>query len=256
MKTLGVVQSRISSSRLPGKALMTLGGEPMALRVMRRLSAARGVDAVGLATSEEACDDVLADRARKAGFSISRGPVDDIVLRLRRAAEESGADILVRAWGDCAFLVADAAEAVLGLVAAGAPLASTNAPGAPKGWPAGFGIEAYALETLRALDDALGPGGPLREFPIEAALRRGLTPAHAAAPDHDLSVYLCVDYPEDLDAARRLAEEELAAGGPFLRSAKLFPFLSARRPITDAFSHAPRNVEYEAFKEAERGGTP
>ena len=47
-----VVASRSGSSRLPGKALLPLRGQPMLLFLLRRIRAIRRADAVLLATTD------------------------------------------------------------------------------------------------------------------------------------------------------------------------------------------------------------
>ena len=50
---LAVIPARWGSTRLPGKALATIAGEPMIAHVVRRALAARTVDAVVVATDDE-----------------------------------------------------------------------------------------------------------------------------------------------------------------------------------------------------------
>ena len=39
--TLAIIQARMSSSRLPGKVLMDIGGQPMLMRVIERVNQAK-----------------------------------------------------------------------------------------------------------------------------------------------------------------------------------------------------------------------
>ena len=50
MKTVAIVQARMSSSRLPGKVLADVAGQPMLARVCARVRQARRVDACVVAT--------------------------------------------------------------------------------------------------------------------------------------------------------------------------------------------------------------
>ncbi|HKD77564.1 MAG TPA: hypothetical protein VKB76_18815, partial [Ktedonobacterales bacterium] len=60
MKTVGVVQARMGSTRLPGKVMMDLGGGPVVDWALRALRLAPGIDDVVLATSTLAIDDIIA----------------------------------------------------------------------------------------------------------------------------------------------------------------------------------------------------
>jgi spore coat polysaccharide biosynthesis protein SpsF len=100
-KIIAVIQSRLGSTRLPGKALLPILGQPMLARIIERLWFSRRIDDILLSTTESPQDDALVSAAAEMGISASRGPVDHIVERLHRAAVASRADILVRVWGDC-----------------------------------------------------------------------------------------------------------------------------------------------------------
>ena len=69
---LAVVQARLGSTRLPGKALLEIAGRPMVAHVVARAAATPGVDRVVLATTVNREDDALADFARSAGLACVR----------------------------------------------------------------------------------------------------------------------------------------------------------------------------------------
>ena len=52
MKSVAVIQARISSTRLPGKALKDLCGHPLIFHVIERAKKIRGIDQVTLAIGE------------------------------------------------------------------------------------------------------------------------------------------------------------------------------------------------------------
>ena len=59
LKVIAIVQARMSSSRLPGKVLMPLGGLPVIYHVTRRSERANLVDKVVVATSTLPDDDEI-----------------------------------------------------------------------------------------------------------------------------------------------------------------------------------------------------
>ncbi len=107
--TAVVLQARLDSTRLPGKALLDLGGKPVISRVMENL---RNVDADEYVL---ACDydsfQKLSPLAEEAGFKCISGPKEDVLERFALVIREIKADIIVRATGDNPFLFADAAAA-------------------------------------------------------------------------------------------------------------------------------------------------
>jgi len=94
-----VLQARTSSSRLPAKALLPIGGLPLAVFCARRLGSA-GHEVV-LATSEDPSDDLLALTAERAGLKVFRGSLNNVLQRFVRCIADLGDDdIVVRATGD------------------------------------------------------------------------------------------------------------------------------------------------------------
>jgi spore coat polysaccharide biosynthesis protein SpsF len=99
MRTRVVVQSRLSSSRLPGKAMLTVAGMPLIELVARRV-ANTGHEVV-VATSEEHFDDHIAEHLASVGIPVFRGSLDDVLGRFVAAtADLDDDDAVVRMTGD------------------------------------------------------------------------------------------------------------------------------------------------------------
>jgi spore coat polysaccharide biosynthesis protein SpsF len=93
-----IVFARMSSSRLPGKMLMDLGGRTLLERVIDR---ARCVHPdVVLATSDRPEDDALEENAEKAAIPVFRGSLDDVMGRAVQAAQHHEFDAFARLCGD------------------------------------------------------------------------------------------------------------------------------------------------------------
>jgi spore coat polysaccharide biosynthesis protein SpsF (cytidylyltransferase family) len=95
-----VVSARMASTRCPGKALVSLAGRPLLEVLLERVSSARGVAGVVLATSRTAENDPLAELASRAGVRVFRGDEEDVLRRHLDAAREVEADHVVRVTGD------------------------------------------------------------------------------------------------------------------------------------------------------------
>ena len=99
MRTRVVIQSRLSSSRLPGKALMDLGGMPLIELVARRASRT-GFEVV-VATSVGAYDGRIARHLERVGIRVVRGQLDDVLGRFLVATEDlEPTDRVIRLTGD------------------------------------------------------------------------------------------------------------------------------------------------------------
>jgi spore coat polysaccharide biosynthesis protein SpsF len=94
-----ILQARMASQRLPGKALEVVGGRPIVEQCLRRLSAANAGPVI-LATTTRPEDDVLVALASRAGLATFRGAAEDVLGRYAACAAHFGIDVIVRATAD------------------------------------------------------------------------------------------------------------------------------------------------------------
>ncbi len=99
-----IVQARMGSSRLPGKTLADIGGEPMLWHVCHRVEAARLVDLVIVATTDCVRDDPIAVFCQEQKIACFRGSEPDVLDRFSSAAQLHKADIVVRVTADCPLI--------------------------------------------------------------------------------------------------------------------------------------------------------
>lgn len=99
-KSVAVVQARMGSKRLPGKALRLLGSRPAILHTLENLRTVSCVSQVIVATSEAQEDDALARLCLRQGFTVHRGSLNDVYQRVLDAGEAARADYILRIPGD------------------------------------------------------------------------------------------------------------------------------------------------------------
>jgi spore coat polysaccharide biosynthesis protein SpsF len=104
MKVVAIIQARMSASRLPGKVLLDIGGEPMLARVVERTRRSQGVNQVLVATSQEQADDPIEAFCTQRGYSCFRGSLHDVLDRYYQAAKSHSAEIVVRITADCPII--------------------------------------------------------------------------------------------------------------------------------------------------------
>lgn len=104
MRVVAVIQARMSSTRLPGKILESLGESTVLEWVVDAARAARLVDDVVVATSIDRSDDKTADFCGALGVPYVRGSLDDLISRYQLASHSTGADAVVRLTADCPLL--------------------------------------------------------------------------------------------------------------------------------------------------------
>ncbi len=136
-----VVQMRLDSTRLPGKALLRIGGTNLAGMVLRRLRAC-AADAYVLATDADGAS-ALADVAGEFGFSVFAGPKDDVLARYAMAAQAFALERVIRATGDNPFVSVTLADrAVQVALESGADYVGLV------GMPVGMGVEVINVPAL------------------------------------------------------------------------------------------------------------
>ena len=104
MRTVCIVQARMSSTRLPGKVLLPLAGREVLAHVLERLAFCQTLNEVVVATSSDASDDVLAQWCHARGVTVFRGSLQDVLDRYYQCALRSWADAVVRITADCPAL--------------------------------------------------------------------------------------------------------------------------------------------------------
>ena len=103
-KTVAIVQARTSSTRLPRKVLLDLGGQPLLAWNLRRLARASRIDEVIVATTTEPDDAAIVELSAALGFRTWRGPLEDVLTRYVGAATMAEATTVVRVTSDCPFI--------------------------------------------------------------------------------------------------------------------------------------------------------
>ncbi|SVC28054.1 uncharacterized protein METZ01_LOCUS280908, partial [marine metagenome] len=104
MRTVAVVQARMGSNRFPGKVMCDLAGRPLIDWVLSRVMLSALVDRTVLATTDSHLDDALALYAAGLGVAVYRGDENDVLGRVASAADEAGAEWVVRVCADSPFV--------------------------------------------------------------------------------------------------------------------------------------------------------
>ena len=94
-----IFQTRLNSSRLPGKALLDVCGFPAIILAVKRVSNC-GREVI-VATSTAPADDILCDALQRFNIKYVRGPLDDVMQRYVFAAQNmDDDDVIARLTGD------------------------------------------------------------------------------------------------------------------------------------------------------------
>ena len=92
MKIGAIIFSRMSSGRLPGKAMLDISGKTLLNRVIERTKSIKLIDHICIATSTNIEDDVIESTAEFLGIDVFRGDLNDVAGRAISAADYYGYD--------------------------------------------------------------------------------------------------------------------------------------------------------------------
>lgn len=201
MKIVGIIQARMNSSRLPGKVLLDLAGEPMLVRVVNRALMATTLDKVVIATPDKAIVRLCTDR----GWPCYCGSEADVLDRYYQAAATFVADVIVRITGDCPLIDPEMIDKITkGFLKRGhLDYASNRLP--PRTFPVGYEIDVMTFNALgRAWHEDTNP--TWREH-VTPYIYRHPEKFRIAGVTNSIdysSIRLTVDTAEDLDFVRRI----------------------------------------------------
>ncbi|GAA2694097.1 cytidylyltransferase domain-containing protein [Actinoplanes palleronii] len=150
MTTLGIIQARMGSTRLPGKVLRRLGDRSVLHRVVRAARASGVLDDLVVATTTEAADDAVEAECARIGVACYRGPVDDVLTRFLGVLDGRDADTVLRFTADCPLLDPALVRRVARIFeASGVDYLTTSIT---RTLPRGLDVEVVRAATLRAID--------------------------------------------------------------------------------------------------------
>jgi len=146
-KIVATIEARMTSSRLPGKHMMTVCGQPMLGHLVDRLKAVESIDTIVLATTKNKADDLLAEYALGIDIEVFRGDEEDVMGRVIGAGKSVNADIVVEITGDCPIIDPSIVEQTIAMFKAHSVDYVSNAM--VRSYPDGMDVQVMGLHTLR-----------------------------------------------------------------------------------------------------------
>jgi len=147
MKIVAVIQARMGSTRLPGKALKDIHGRSMLARVVRRAGRSALIDKLVVATTEKKADDAIVSECDSLGISCFRGSEDDVLDRYYQAARAFSADSIVRITSDCPLIDPEIIDRVVQAFLDNGPDYASNT--IESTYPRGLDVEAFTFDALK-----------------------------------------------------------------------------------------------------------
>jgi spore coat polysaccharide biosynthesis protein SpsF len=104
MRTVMIVQARMTSTRLPGKVMKEVLGKPLLEYQIERLRRVKLIDTAVIACTVNPADEAIVALCERLPIPFFRGPEEDVLSRYHGAAAVQHADAIVRVTSDCPII--------------------------------------------------------------------------------------------------------------------------------------------------------
>ena len=203
MRTVAIIQARMGSTRLRGKSLMGICGEPLLLKVINQVKGSNLVSEVIVVTTNLEEDEPIVELCKKINLRFFRGSKNNVLERYFKAAEITKADIIVRITGDCPLIAPDTIDEVIeGFLKSNCSYVSNTNPYTRS---EGQDVEVFDNETLKIAYKNANEEIDLEHVTLYMKKDRLLSKKNIKHCFYKLSdLKLSVDYIEDLNFVREV----------------------------------------------------
>lgn len=146
---LAIVQSRLNSTRLPGKALLPLGYSTVLGLCVKRVCAANLVSKTFVSTSLESSDDYIVEFCKNNKIDSFRGSLEDVGKRLVDTALSCRQERFIRICGDSPFIDPSIIDEAVSISQSSDFDLVTNV--FPRSFPKGQSVEVIRTKTMQQI---------------------------------------------------------------------------------------------------------
>ena len=206
-----LLQARLGSTRLPGKAMKTIMGKPMLHYTVETLKRSPAADRIVMVIPTNPKDDPLVDFAKEEGILWFRGSEENVLERFYRASLRFKDDCYFRATGDNPALDYGNPQRLLDTL-----VQYRCDYTAEKGMPLGSVVEAFTFDALeRCFKEAVKKDDKEHvTLYIKKSGRFNVRFIEAPAEFRYPKLRLTVDYPGDFQRAASIIENLYHEGIP------------------------------------------
>ena len=209
MGYVAIVEARMTSSRLPGKMMMEIGGKPSLQILIERLQRVPGLSDIVVATTINPDDTALSELCERLRVGCFRGSEEDVLGRVLGAAKAFRADVIVEITGDCTFLDPEIVQQSINAYIGSNAEFVANCVDCPH-YPGGMDTRVFSVDLLADLDKKTTSSDDREHVSLyfwehadDYKLLHVRPPAEFAYPD----MFIALDEKADLEMMRRIYEE-------------------------------------------------
>jgi len=226
-RVIASIEARMGSSRLPGKVLADIYGQPAIGRLVERLRRCHHLDDIVVATSTLKNDDILAEWCQHNDIPCFRGSEDDVLHRVVEAHRFMKSDLVVEITGDCPMTDPNIVDLGIETFLAHDVDVVTNC-GSQLTWPMGQYVQVFPLALLEEVDRTVADIAAHEHVSLyfyEHPERYCILELLAPKPWREPTWRLQLDYPEDLEFQRLVYTKLEPIYGPHFGTEEIISFL-------------------------------
>lgn len=231
---LVIIQARMLSTRLPGKVMREVAGQPLIGHLLDRLALSKKADQIVVATSEDASNDVLCDYVCTKGIEIFRGNEEDVLSRYYQAALNYKPQTIVRITADCPLMDPVVVDGVIEYFQTNEFDYVSNI--FPRTYPDGMDVEVFSFDALTTTyNDARSP--EQREHVTIYMRESGIFKVGCLISDQDHSRdRITVDYEDDIIVVENILDR-LGRDGKYFSMNDILRFKTENPEVFERNAH-------------------
>lgn len=207
MKTVIINQARMTSTRLPGKVLLTVLGKSLLEYQIERLRRVKMVDEIVVATTINNTDQPIAELCGRLDVPCFRGSENNVLARYYEAATLHQADVVVRVTSDCPVIDPDVVTEVIRYYHDHQDCCDYVSNGLRRTYPRGMDTEVFSYKALReAFLESTEDADREHVTPFIYRQPERYRLANVSFREDQSRHRWTVDTPEDFELVRRIIE--------------------------------------------------
>ncbi|CAN5233639.1 glycosyltransferase family protein [soil metagenome] len=207
MKTVVIVQARMTSTRLPGKVLKEILGKTLIEYQLERLRRVKLADEIVYATTTNDTDQPIVDLCWRLGVAVTRGSENDVLSRYYEAAKQHHASLVVRVTSDCPVIDPAVIDTAIRFYLDHAGKYDYVSNALTQSYPYGMAAEVFGFKVLEeAHFEAKAEPEMEHVTPFIYTRPERYRIGHVINPENHSHHRWTVDTPEDFELIKRITE--------------------------------------------------
>ncbi len=207
MKTVIIVQARMTSTRLPRKVLKQVLGKSLLEYQIERLQRVKLADEIVMATTTNQTDNPIVDLCNRLSVSYFRGSEADVLERYYQAATAHQATVVVRVTSDCPLIDPQVIDRVIDYYLQKKSTYDYVSNGIKRTYPRGMDTEVFSFSVLeQAFLEATAQPDREHVTPFIYRQPQRYRLGHVIYAEDCSHHRWTVDTPEDFDLIKKIIE--------------------------------------------------